>query len=156
MKEYESAQFSTIEKAIQSPKVEILLKWHYWSDSRHENFNPTVPNIGIIVTFNSGDFDLKDILSRGVQGAALYTSYSEIPPLVDNPNVQTIEMCDKNILELLQSADSEVIELTTPWSGPHGDEWDSSAYHDFWGNAEKYFNEKVRTLEKIGKVVKIA
>ncbi|KKT73083.1 MAG: hypothetical protein UW68_C0017G0018 [Candidatus Collierbacteria bacterium GW2011_GWB1_44_6] len=155
MKELEFTQSSVIENALRSQKVEQLVQMYYWRDSRAKDFDPTTSTLGLIISVDSEKVVIEGTLSRGSQALSVITSYSEIPALVKNSNVLTIEVCDEDILSLIQSTESDVIELNTPWSGPKGDEWDSPAYDSFWSGAEKYFAEKIRTLEKVGKKVKV-
>lgn len=155
MKEHQAQPMMNIESALKSNKVEDIILMYYWRDRRLEGFDPTVSSIGIVATFNSDEIDLADTLSRGNRAAAIYTSYSEIVNLVNNPKIQMIELIDGDILDILRSSDTEEVLLTTPWSGPVADEWDSPAYDDFWSNAEKHFNEKIHLLEKVGKKVQV-
>ncbi|QQG41307.1 MAG: hypothetical protein HYV90_04010 [Candidatus Woesebacteria bacterium] len=134
----------------------LPLSMQYDMDRRTKDFDPAVTKVGLIVVTESDDAVLDGVLSKNGNVMAIYIPYSEVPSKVlNNPGVINFEVCGEKIIKILQSSASQNVELKTPWSGPVGDEWDSPAYNDFWGPVEQNFNRIVKTLEKVGKKVKV-
>ncbi len=158
-KQFESLK--DIEGTFFSPKENkdffaLPLFMQYDMDRRTKDFDPSTSKIGLIVTTDPEDAVLYGVLSKSGNVLAVYIPYANVPSeILDNPKVINFEVCDSEIIGLLQKTESNEITLKLPWSGPEGDEWDSPAYNDFWGPVEQNFNRKIKTLERVGKKVRV-
>jgi len=146
---------NVIKNALSSPKVDELSLLYYYADSRKKDFDPNNTKIGIIATVETKFASIDGTLSRSDHVLAVLTSYFNIPDIVKDPKVIKIKHCSSEIIELLQSNKSDEVELTTPWSGTVGDEWDSPSYDSFWGPVEREFQRKTDLLKSVGEKVKI-
>jgi len=142
-----------LEEAFTSDRVDMFLLMQYDHDRKTSGFDPNVAKVGFIATLESKDVTIEGVLSRKDNVLAAFASYSELLKVIDNPKVIKLEMCWDT--ELLLSNPSEEIVLTTPWSGPVGDEWDSPSYDSFWHPVEQEFQKKIERLERVGKKVKV-
>ncbi|HPR99629.1 MAG TPA: hypothetical protein PLU63_02310 [Candidatus Woesebacteria bacterium] len=153
--------FNVMEITFNSPKERIdffslPLYMQYDMDRRTNNFDPDTSKVGFIVTTEPEDIVFDGVLSKKGNVLAIYIPYANISSeVLDNPRVTSFEVCDSEIIKILQSTTSEVVELVNPCSGPVGDEWDSPSYNDFWGNVEQNFNRRIETLQRLGKKVRI-
>lgn len=153
--------FNVMEKTFNSSKEHIdyfalPLYMQYDMDRRSKDFDNGTSKVGLIVTTESDDIFFDGVLSRKGNVLAMYIPYENISSeILDNPKVTSFEVCDSEIIKILQSTTSEVVELVNPCPGQVGDEWDSPLYNDFWGNVEQNFNRRIETLQRLGKKVRI-
>lgn len=161
-KKFESLrEIEKIEKTFSSPKENqdwsvLPLSWQYVMDRETKDFDPSTSMVGLIVSVESQDAALDGILSRNENVFAIYIPYASVLTMIlENPKVTNFETCDSEVIELLRDTEPDEITLKLPWSGPEGDEWDSPAYSDFWGAVEQNYNRKIKTLERVGKTVKV-
>ena len=109
--------------------------------------------VGLIITVDSENVKLEGALARKDNNIAIYTSYSNLVELLENPGVVHLEAC--NDIVLLKSTNTGEVNLRTPWPGPIGDEWDSPAYNSFWHGAEQEIDKRIKRLESVGIKVKL-
>lgn len=148
-----TTKMNKIIEALESPKVDSFLKYHFLCKKNCEGEEEN--EVGIIVRVSTNEVILEGSLSKGKEHHLLLVPYSKLPTIVGDSNVIKVDWCPDEILNLVRSPNSDEIVVRTPWDGPKKDEWDSPAYNSFWGPVERNFQNKIDTLEKIGKRVKI-
>lgn len=152
-KAIEISLFSTKENC---DSFSLPLIMQYDMDRRAKDFDPSTSKIGLIVTTKAEDIVLDGVLSKNENIFTLYIPYANVfSQVLNNPKVTSFEVCDSEIIKILQSTTSEEVELVTPWSGPVGDEWDNPSYNDFWDPVESNFIRRIKTLERVGKKVRV-
>lgn len=144
-----------IEESLRSPKVDFFLASKYQFDISRHNPDDEDPKIGLIIEVESPDVEVEGIISKGENHILVCVPYSKIPSIIGNPQVRHIDWGDDDLLKLARSSDSDEVTIKCPWDGPKGDEWDSAGYASVWDGAERFLNERILTLQKIGKKVKV-
>jgi hypothetical protein len=150
----ETNLFKTLEHSyFQEGKVHVSILNQLFEDRKKEGFDLKSSMVGLIVTVGSEDVQLKDTVARKDNNVAIYTLYSSLPELLDNPGVVRLEACAD--IALLKSSNTGEVNIRVPWSGPEGDEWDSPSYDGFWSGVEQAFDKRIKKLESVGIKVKL-
>jgi hypothetical protein len=132
---------------LRKGKVDVSILNQLFDDRKKEGFDIKTSKLGLIVTVDSQEVQLEDTLARKEKNIGVFTSYSNLLELVENPSVVRLEACS----DLVQiDSDTGAVNLRTPWRGPEGDEWDSPGYESFWNGAEQYFQKRIEKLESVG------
>ncbi|HUC94699.1 MAG TPA: hypothetical protein VMR19_01690 [Candidatus Saccharimonadales bacterium] len=146
--------FETLEHSyFQKGKVDVSVLNQLFDDRKKEGFDLKTSMVGLIITVDSENVKLEGALARKDNNIAIYTSYSNLVELLENPGVVHLEAC--NDIVLLKSTNTGEVNLRTPWPGPIGDEWDSPAYNSFWHGAEQEIDKRIKRLESVGIKVKL-